>query len=604
MICTSLLQILALFTTLCHAGFVHSVNHRYDIISSQRNAHIEVNVLISCERLSPGYTCVTMSADVRNDDSARFTCGVCTQEVIDFGARAVACNTCDRWIHKLCVGMLTEEYETLAESSMPWYCPDCGTPNHSTVIYDIPVSDSSHSSFSFSSFSSNLSPTSPETCDPSIHTFSSISDTSLHSVGSPGATSSPKPSATQANNKKSLRILVINFQSVRKKGKNIDVLVESTHPDIIFGTETWLSGDIPSTYFFNPQLGYTVHRHDRPNDPHGGVLIAVKNDLELTNIQKGKEVELIAGIVNISKTKKMLLCSYYRPPDKTSEEYLNMVKEEFTDLRKKFKNAVFIIGGDFNLPDINWNKNTVTNKSYPYRVSQTFLDIAQELGLEQMVDFPTRQDNTLDLVLTSHPGFKIRCKPLPPIGPKSDHDIVLFDTSHQPYRARPTRRKIFLWKKADFDGLRSTVAEASRSFLSTLFDDIEVMWTAFKTTITSALDKHVPTKLTSTRHTHPWVNTNLRRLMRRKQRAHRKAKQTGQPRDWERFKRVQAEVQRSTRKAHRSHMQDVVSADLKEKPKRFWSYIKSRRQEASGVAPLINKDGFLKKAIPLPKLRS
>ena len=86
---------------------------------------------------------------------------------------------------------------------------------------------------------------------------------------------------------------MINFQSVRKKGKIIDVLVESTHPDIILGTETWLSGDIPSTYFFNPQLGYTVHRHDRPNDPHGGVLIAVKNDLELTNIQKGKEVELM-----------------------------------------------------------------------------------------------------------------------------------------------------------------------------------------------------------------------------------------------------------------------------------------------------------------------
>ena len=108
--------------------------------------------------------------------------------------------------------MLTEEYQTLAETSMPWYCPDCGTPNHSTVIYDIPVSDSSHSSFS----SIKL---------PSIYIFSSISDTSLHSVASPGPTPSPKPSATQANNKVSLRILVINFQSVGKKGKNIDVLL-------------------------------------------------------------------------------------------------------------------------------------------------------------------------------------------------------------------------------------------------------------------------------------------------------------------------------------------------------------------------------------------
>ena len=52
-------------------------------------------------------------------------------------------------------------------------------------------------------------------------------------------------------------------------------------------------------------------------------------------------------------------------------------------------------------------------------------------------------------------------------------------------------------------------------------------------------------------------------MMRMKQRAHRKEKQTGQPRDWERFKR-------QTRKAHRSYMQNVASADMKGKPKRFW----------------------------------
>ena len=49
-----------------------------------------------------------------------------------------------------------------------------------------------------------------------------------------------------------------------------------------------------------------------------------------------------------------------------------------------------------------------------------------ELGLEQLVDFPTRLENTLDLIFTSHPSFKIRCKPLPPIGQKSDRDIFFF----------------------------------------------------------------------------------------------------------------------------------------------------------------------------------
>ena len=40
-------------------------------------------------------------------------------------------------------------------------------------------------------------------------------------------------------------------------------------------------------------------------------------------------------------------------------------------------------------------------------------------------------------------------------------------------------------------------------------------------------------------------------------------------------------------------MNDTVSKDLKGNPKRFWSAIKSSRQEANGVAFLTNKDGFL-----------
>lgn len=82
----------------------------------------------------------------------------------------------------------------------------------------------------------------------------------------------------------SLRILNVNFQSVRTKGRNIDALVESTNPDFIIGTETWLSPEIQSSYFFNPILGFKVYRRDRPGDPHGGVMIAVKNDIKVLDI--------------------------------------------------------------------------------------------------------------------------------------------------------------------------------------------------------------------------------------------------------------------------------------------------------------------------------
>ena len=109
--------------------------------------------------------------------------------------------------------------------------------------------------------------------------------------------------------------------------------------------------------------------------------------------------------------------------------------------------------------------NSITSsKHYPRRVSQTFLDIASDLGLEQMVQFPTRGENTLDLIFTSHPSYQERCKSLPSISERSDHDIVLFDTAHQPVRSRPKRRTIYLWKKADTEGLKTALTIYSERF--------------------------------------------------------------------------------------------------------------------------------------------
>ena len=40
-------------------------------------------------------------------------------------------------------------------------------------------------------------------------------------------------------------------------------------------------------------------------------------------------------------------------------------------------------------------------------------------------------------------------------------------------------------------------------------------------------------------------------------------------------------------------MQDTVSNESKDNSKKFWSFVKSKGQEFTGVAPLKNKDGFL-----------
>ena len=49
------------------------------------------------------------------------------------------------------------------------------------------------------------------------------------------------------------------------------------------------------------------------------------------------------------------------------------------------------------------------------------LDIMDDYDLEQMILFPTRDKNTLDLILTSLPG---QFQDIPTLDKLSDHDIV------------------------------------------------------------------------------------------------------------------------------------------------------------------------------------
>ena len=52
---------------------------------------------------------------------------------------------------------------------------------------------------------------------------------------------------------------------------------------------------------------------------------------------------------------------------------------------------------------------------------------------------------------------------------------------------------------------------------------------------------------------------------------------TKKDKDWQRYKQLQASVQQFSRKVETSYLHDVVSEDMKKNPKRFVTYVKSRR---------------------------
>ena len=65
--------------------------------------------------------------------------------------------------------------------------------------------------------------------------------------------------------------------SIREKKSQFYTFISTNKPDIIVGTETWLTAEIHDNEYFPPELGYTVYRRDRSGQKGGGVIILVNS---------------------------------------------------------------------------------------------------------------------------------------------------------------------------------------------------------------------------------------------------------------------------------------------------------------------------------------
>eukprot|EP00111_Clytia_hemisphaerica_P024821 TCONS_00073189-protein len=93
----------------------------------------------------------------------------------------------------------------------------------------------------------------------------------------------------------------------------------------------------------------------------------------------------------------------------------------------------------------------------------------------------------------------------------------------------------------------------------------------------------VPTKESSQRYHVPWINRECKRTSRRQRRAYKKAKRTNVDSDWERFRSLRKKNKTSCQKAYDSYINDSIMND---NPKKFYKFIKSKRQDSVGVPTL------------------
>ena len=185
-------------------------------------------------------------------------------------------------------------------------------------------------------------------------------------------------------------MLQVNCRSTCSKIFEFWNLIDIYNPDVVIGTESWLSEQINNAEIFMDD--YITFRRDR-GSRGGGVFICIKNYIDCRVLWTNKVFEMIVVEVK-SRNPKFTweVVGVYRAPNEDMRAIERLVaRTGFTGNSTKRS----IIGGDLNLPYVNWNGNAGGNSE-----TQALINgLVWENSYSPVINSPTRGYALLDVYL-------------------------------------------------------------------------------------------------------------------------------------------------------------------------------------------------------------
>ena len=492
-------------------------------------------------------------------------CMGCSQPVAK-SHRFMECEKCSQKIHIKCANVTPSDYTLfkLKLDPYPWSCPRCDLADIAGNASD----SSSSSNFSADSEHSDQS-----------------TDTSTN-----GRTDYKREDPNL------IKLLIINLNSVFSKAKGAALIAKiyASLPDIIIGNESQLTSERVDSDFLPP--GYQALRLDKSAHRHG-VFVAFRDELIVTQVpinNKDPKCEFVLTKLEIVGKPDLYIGSFYRHTNSDSSS-LKSLFDQVIEVSGGQKLPNMIIGGDFNLPDADWESGTYRpSPQYGKDVNEKGLECMNNLFMTQMVSDATRGKNTLDLLFTTCPDLVENVSVQPGI---SDHDAVEADIL---LTARVTKKKprlVHMYGKADPVKMRTRLEALGRDFRAgARTRDADGNWKFFTEGIHQIVQDLVPTKFVRERHSLPWIGPRLRKNIKKKNRTYWKARNAPFRQRFklqEQYRNQQRSVQRQIKEAHDAYMDSLFEDDDGNLSKMFYKAVKAKKRDSVGVSPLRSKNGKL-----------
>jgi len=131
-----------------------------------------------------------------------------------------------------------------------------------------------------------------------------------------------------------------------------------------------------------------------------------------------------------------------------------------------------------------------------------------------------------------------------------------------PTTSKPKKR-VYCYNRADWISFHEEVNELSRHYYELNEQgqiSVEDNWNYIRDNLSKAIDTYIPVKFCSDRTDAPWMTSQIKRLIRKKQRFYNKAKRSKLTSDWNEYRSVQTQVHRSIRTEHQKHIAKILNS--------------------------------------------
>ena len=319
----------------------------------------------------------------------------------------------------------------------------------------------------------------------------------------------------------------INARNIVNKLDQFEAWAYDLNPDIIGVTESWTGNHILDSELALD--GYDLFRQDREVDRDGGGVLLYTLELHCVQFSvvycPAFPNKSIGCYILDSTGQRFYIGICYRTP--TVNIYGNGNHELLQDIVNELGSTHkhFVLMGDFNYRYLQWPP-LMDDQGISTDATQ-FYYCLEEKFFTQHVDFCTRKDAILDLVISDEPNVIQNMIDLGPF-PGSDHNALgcklEIRTKHEAFS-----KHILDYNKADIAAIKT---ELCRIDWNILLENLsaEDSWKVYKDKVEMLEDKLIPVKSSGNYRKKPlWMTRKVQRAVTKKRQVYRKYKDPTHP---------------------------------------------------------------------------